>query len=291
MAAFKVPGLPEGSIIVDEIGLETGLLGPYRLRTMYQPIFRLSGNMLIPVGVEGFVQPWLDQEAMAPDAFLAGLTAERQGPAKSLCRALHIGNFHHVGMDDFQLHLNCDVGARGDREDAIAQMRLMAGLIVDADLMPDHVFCGFIARDVRDEDVPQRLVEALRDAGLMLAIDDFGPGHSVLDRIQRIGPDVVKVDGGWFRRIAGIEAATRLLAKLIGGLQREGVQVLIKGIETAEHLNVACTVGADLVQGFLLGRPVRAGIAIDPEPIDIARFFRDPGEVIVPLRERGGRGE
>ncbi|WP_048648027.1 EAL domain-containing protein [Nitratireductor soli] len=291
MAGFTVPGLPEGSIIVDEIGLETGLCGPYRLKSVYQPIFRLSQTQLMPVGVEAFVQPRLDLEPVAPDAFLATVPVEQQGAVKALCRALHIGNYQHIGGDHLQLHLNCDTGAQGGWDEAIAQMGFMATLAAEVDLAPELVFCGFIARDMRHEDVPARLVETLHANGFRLAIDDFGPGHSVLDRIQRIRPNVVKIDGGWFRRIAGIAAATRLLAKLIGGLQRDGAQVLIKGIETAEQLNVARAVGADLVQGFLLGRPALAGVALDPQPLDIERFFRDPGAVIVPLRERVARGD
>ncbi|EKF43522.1 diguanylate phosphodiesterase [Nitratireductor indicus C115] len=284
MTVSNVPGLPGGSVLVDEIGIETGRYGSFHLKTAYQPIYAVAGDVLAPHGVEGFVQPLIDFEPVEPATFFSIVEPEKLGPVRSLCRSLHMGNYHHLGIEGLMLHLNCEAGKPGERGDAFAQMDFLAERAGEVELDPRLVVCGFIARDVLEDDVPDSLARAMRAAGFRLAVDDFGPGHSVLDRIQRIRPEVVKIDGGWFRRIAGFESAVRLLTKLIAGLKGDGAAVLIRGIETQAQLNVALSVGADFVQGYLLGRPVRAGTVFDPQAVEISQFFRDPEKVIIPLR-------
>ncbi|MCR4267906.1 EAL domain-containing protein [Nitratireductor sp. ZSWI3] len=284
MPAANVPGLPGGSIVVDEIGIETGRFGPYHLKSVYQAIYHVAEDVLTPCAVEGFVQPQIDFEPVAPETFFAAVAPEMQARVKALCRGLHIGNHHHIGADHVMLHLNCEPGLADDRDEAFAQIDFMAERADQVDLRAEMIVCGFVARDISHEGVPDSLAKAMRAAGFGLAVDDFGPGHSVLDRIQRIRPDVVKIDGAWFRRIADLEAAARLLAKLVAGLHRDGARVLVKGIETAEQLDVALSVGADMVQGYLLSRPAMAGMMPDLKSVEIKRFFRDPQKVVIPLR-------
>ncbi|MET0574246.1 MAG: EAL domain-containing protein, partial [Mesorhizobium sp.] len=49
----------EKAIIADEIGLETGIYGQYRLKTSYQPIFRRDGATLALFGLEARLAPQL----------------------------------------------------------------------------------------------------------------------------------------------------------------------------------------------------------------------------------------
>jgi EAL domain-containing protein (putative c-di-GMP-specific phosphodiesterase class I) len=48
----------------------------------------------------------------------------------------------------------------------------------------------------------------------------------------------------------------------------------VEGIETPHHLKVAVEAGADLFQGFLLGRPALAGTIVDETPLSIATLVR-----------------
>lgn len=290
MDADDGSGLPEGSIFADEVGLLTGRFGGFRLKTRYQPIFRVSRTGLVPVGVEGFAQPHIDHEPVAPETFFASAGAEAQGAVRSLCLALQIGNLHLCGHPNPALHLNCDPGPLHDLESALAQIRSVVRHAACAELDPHLIVCGFPAREaegLEPEGVLESLLAALRGNGLQIAVDDFGPGQSVFDPITRMQPDIVKIHGGWFRRIAEHPSAVRLLEKLVAGIKRSGPLVLIKGVETVEQMRTALAVGADLLQGYLLAQPFKAGTKNDFNALEIERHIRERDGVIVPLRASG----
>ena len=92
--------------------------------------------------------------------------------------------------------------------------------------------------------------DGLRASGFLLALDDVGVGHSNLDRIALVRPDVVKVDRGL---ITGIDAdffkqeALNCLSSLC---RKIGALVVAEGVETAGEAIVSLELGADLLQGY-----------------------------------------
>jgi hypothetical protein len=93
-----------------------------------------------------------------------------------------------------------------------------------------------------------------RDHGFLIAVDDFGAGHSNLDRLLRIRPDLVKLDGELIRATSP-GADQPILPKLVSLLHQAGMLVVVEGVETTEQLILAVESNVDFAQGFLLGRP------------------------------------
>jgi hypothetical protein len=109
-----------------------------------------------------------------------------------------------------------------------------------------------------------------RDAGFLIAIDDFGAGHSNIDRLLQIQPDVVKLDGTLIR--AKCRTTYRpLLPNLVSLLHSAGMLVVVEGVETNEELVLAVDANVDLVQGYLLGRP---GLIVDQSEVSKRRVER-----------------
>ena len=54
----RSPTAPATAIFVDEIGIEIGIVGEYRLRASYQPIFARAGDLLSAVAVDGSTMPF-----------------------------------------------------------------------------------------------------------------------------------------------------------------------------------------------------------------------------------------
>ncbi|MDQ6696737.1 MAG: EAL domain-containing protein [Actinomycetota bacterium] len=95
----------------------------------------------------------------------------------------------------------------------------------------------------------------LRDAGLQLALDDFGCGYSSLNYLRRYPVNVLKLDTSYTQRLT-TEADTRIIAEAITTMaDRLGLMVVAEGIETIEHLAVVRELGIARAQGYLLGRP------------------------------------
>ena len=108
---------------------------------------------------------------------------------------------------------------------------------------------------VTDMDRLARVVEVVRDAGVSLALDDFGDGRSSLRLWSQLKPEYVKIDKYFTRDIS--QHADKL--KTIQALQQIAVifntALIAEGIETQEDLRVLRDLGIEYGQGYLLGYP------------------------------------
>lgn len=106
-------------------------------------------------------------------------------------------------------------------------------------------------------------IKELRVRGMKLAIDDAGAGHSGLQRIVELSPDVIKLDISLTRSLDTKPALRALASALIFFSRETGCRLIAEGIETEEELQTLKLLGVNRGQGFLLGRPVSAALAIE----------------------------
>jgi EAL domain-containing protein (putative c-di-GMP-specific phosphodiesterase class I) len=107
------------------------------------------------------------------------------------------------------------------------------------------------------EDVPdlRERAQALREMGFRLAVDNLGAGYAGFATLACLEPNFVKLDRAL---VNGIDAEPHT-GKLVGSfcvLSHElGIQVVAEGIETAGEGETLTSLGCDLLQGYLFGRP------------------------------------
>jgi len=244
----------------DEVGIEYGIYGDYRLKSAYQPIFAPRGGDLAPVAVEALLQPQLLGQPVPRDIFLHGVPAPDRLLVETLCRLLHLGNFRNIGAEGLDLFFSYGPGAGGRHTRMLAEIRLMAR----------HL----------DERGLSRLVGEMRRNGLGVAIGDFGADASTEERLRLLRPDIVRIDGGWFAELCRHAAATRLFRPLLDLLHQHGAKVLVEGIEAPQQLRLALESGADFVQGALLAPPALAGVLFRHEPLAVDKVLGEGGKVI-----------
>jgi EAL domain-containing protein (putative c-di-GMP-specific phosphodiesterase class I) len=123
-----------------------------------------------------------------------------------------------------------------------------------------------------------RAIGELRAFGMRLAVDDVGAGQSNYNMILDCHPDALKVDAYVVRgchadrnRVAVLESITTLA-------HRFGSQVIAEGIEEAADLEVLLGLGINLIQGYMLGRPMSIDGIIDSGVLLERRFRRNPPE-------------
>ncbi|TGN18389.1 EAL domain-containing protein [Leptospira idonii] len=100
-----------------------------------------------------------------------------------------------------------------------------------------------------------QIVQIFRDYGLKIAIDDLGSGFSNLERIGYLHPDIMKVDIQIMRESLNKNSFKQVLGAISEMSQKLGSQLLFEGIETEEEVNLALSMGANLLQGFYFSTP------------------------------------
>lgn len=104
--------------------------------------------------------------------------------------------------------------------------------------------------------VVQGTIQDLRALGVELWLDDFGTGYANFATLRSAPFSSIKIDRSFLAE--GPDGATVLGAMISFG-KVCGLKVVVEGVETAEQLDLLRRLGCDRIQGYLLGRPVRAG--------------------------------
>jgi EAL domain-containing protein (putative c-di-GMP-specific phosphodiesterase class I) len=238
--------------------------------TYFQPI--LSARQRSVIGAEALSRGVIGVEALTrgrfaaiaagqviPPAQLFGM-AEREGLSsdlEKLCRITAIKTFAALDRhEDLILFVNVDA-AMLEREarglDELAEQVSAHGL------NPRNVAIEILESAFEDGDRLKRLLDELRARGFLIVLDDVGTGYSNLDRVPLIKPDILKLDRGLIRGIENDYYRQETFKSLVQLTRRIGSLVVAEGIETEEQAIIALELGADLLQGFFLGRPENAG--------------------------------
>ena len=110
-----------------------------------------------------------------------------------------------------------------------------------------------------DPDRALRIIKPLRDAGVRLAIDDFGCGHSSLASLTKLPFDVIKIDQQFVRALERGEPRSAEIVEIILAFARTlNMEVVAEGIERREDMEFMAARGCHWIQGFLFGAAVSA---------------------------------
>ena len=101
-------------------------------------------------------------------------------------------------------------------------------------------------------------LEALRSAGVRVAVDDFGTGYSSLSRLSQLPVDVLKIDSSFTSCLTDDPATHAVIATIVALARSLGLGTIAEGVETAEQQRILVELGCSELQGYLHGPPVSA---------------------------------
>jgi EAL domain-containing protein (putative c-di-GMP-specific phosphodiesterase class I) len=226
-----------------------------QLSSVFQPIVDLNKNE--PLGYEALLRA-IDQKGNAvapPAAFRQAELAERLVKFDRVCRTLHTLNFLNMGKSKGLLFLNVHpellvaVNSHG---------KVFEQVLHQHDVATHDVVIEINESAVSEEKLLADAIANYRERGYKIAIDDFGKEHSNLDRLWKLAPEYVKLDGGIIQQAEFNPRLQRILPKLVEIIHELDAEVVIEGIESPVQLELAKHAGAHLVQGYLLGLPASA---------------------------------
>ena len=223
------------------------------LTSAFQPIFSFAHPG--PVGYEALARVRANDGCLTGPVALFDKVADDEAELvrlDRLCRSVHLRNFckQESGNSWVFLNVRPEVVLNGQRFSSF-----FARLLADTGIAPHRVVVEIVENAIDDETALAEAIRVYKDMGCLVAIDDFGVGHSNFNRIWRVAPDIVKLDRSLAAEAPNNPVLHRTLPGLVSVLHEAGCLVLMEGIETEEQALIAMEADADLLQGFLFGLP------------------------------------
>lgn len=230
-------------------------VGGLEVRSHFQAI--IEAKSLGIAGHEALLRANLAEgETLSPQAaFHVARYEDRLVELDRVSRTLHVMNYLGYPVpDDTLLFLNVNPGL----VTTVSDHGEISALAAERSGFPrERIVIEIVENAATSNKLLERAVWNYRQRGFLVAIDDFGAEHSNLDRLWRLKPDLVKVDGGLFRDMSTNDSAAAILTKLIDIIHEVDARAVIEGIETAAQAHLAIGAGADLLQGYFFDKPSR----------------------------------
>lgn len=112
---------------------------------------------------------------------------------------------------------------------------------------------------INDLNAARRNLRLLSDAGVCIALDDYGTGFSNLRALLDLPLNKLKIDRSLIKDIGTDERMIDLLVSIMQLAATLGVDVVAEGIETEVQAAFIEGAGCHLMQGYLFSRPLKYG--------------------------------
>ena len=246
------------SMFLERLELDTELRRAQdrgQLSLAYQPIFEAQGRRRTAFeALLRWAHPVLGQ--ISPSKFIP--VAEESGliirlgtwVLEQACRQCRLWQDH--GLADVRVAVNVSAVEFALPDFTGRVLRVLdetglSGHLLDLELTETAL--------MRDMEGSIRRMARLRERGVRIAMDDFGTGHSSLGYLPRLPVDLLKIDRSFVAELGQNNTARSLIQGMISLAHSIGKRVVVEGVETNEQLEILRSIGADEIQGFLLGRP------------------------------------
>lgn len=257
------------------------LVGEDQLETHFQPIVSLHNGTIFAVeALSRAFEP--HTQRLIPPATLFGIAEELEllFDFDRFCRRKALERFASVSAEPHAITLNWDVRTLARHA---ADPEPLARLVDEVGIPRSSVIIEVLESRVDDLASLVRFSRAYKNEGFLIAIDDYGTGHSTPERLARIEPDIIKIDRALVHGLSHSRAQLESCRSVVMLARRLGALVVAEGIEDEEDVVAAAMIGVDLFQGFAFARP-GASIA------EVSRFARDNVRRYLPaVREESRR--
>lgn len=239
----------------------------------FQPQFDASSGAL--VGVEALVrwkQP--DGRYLSPYHFLE--VADDNGFTTMIDRIVlervseFIERVHVQGSSIPRLSVNAPRENIIDQRyvDALIDLHSRSQVQIAVELLETSIF------DAPDDALAWQL-DAIKDAGIQIEIDDFGTGHTSLMSLMSLRPSRLKIARELVGPMLESNEHLRLVTSVIQIGETLGIDVLAEGVETREASEKLVELGCQLQQGYVYGKPMPAHDLLElltHQTVDVADY-------------------
>jgi diguanylate cyclase (GGDEF)-like protein len=226
-----------------------------RLTLHFQPTRDVRTNAVY--GVEALVR-WEHPTLgfLQPDDFIP--LAERVGLIVPLTRTvldLAITELARLDRNGYALQMSVNISRWDLMDEHLAQSidRMLQWYNISAERITLEVTESCLSQDpVR----AKQSLERLRSTGVKISIDDFGVGYSSMSQLLILPVDELKIDKSFVLALDSDSRAISLIRSMIEMARALGLVVIAEGVENAGSFESLRKVGADIIQGNFVSRPL-----------------------------------
>lgn len=243
--------LSEQKIIAEfEEALQTGQFAMF-----LQPVVNPDKKVVIAEALVRWIHP--DRGIIAPASFIPLL--EKTGYIYKLDMYIweqaskRLAYWASLGFDDLSISVNISV------KDFyyIDLYETLVSLIEKYRINPERLKLEitesvFMTEKERQIDI----INALKDYGFKIEIDDFGSGYSSLNMLKEVPADILKMDMAFLSLDKNANKGRKIVNTIIALAKALGMLVIIEGVETKEQLDYLSGAGADYLQGYYFDKPI-----------------------------------
>ncbi|WP_432698583.1 bifunctional diguanylate cyclase/phosphodiesterase [Marinobacterium sp. YM272] len=252
-----------------EQGLRVAVESGRELSLRYQPIF--DAHTLKPVGAEVLMRwcndagDWISPAEFIPVAEESGMIVEI-GAWQMETVICQLAEWDREGLDVRYLSLNISA-VQLARDDIAA--RLLATLARYG--IGTHRIVVEITETtlMSKSELVRTNLSALEVAGIQVSIDDFGTGYSSLSYLKQLQADYLKIDRSFVVGINKNHSDEEIIQAMLAVARSLQMKVVAEGVDDERQLRFLQAAGCDLIQGFLLSKPLEA--------VDAAMLFSQAG--------------
>ena len=237
----------------DDILLLQHVLNERGLHAVYQPIVNLETTSIY--AHEALIRGPLHSPLHTPDAmFRAAELEQLRFELENAAVSTIVGNWGPRKTAG-RLFVNISASALTRLYNEWGSDQLLS-LVTQRGVAPRELVLEITEHErVSDMELLADAVQSMRTAGVGLALDDFGDGHSSLRLWSQLKPDIVKIDRYFIKDVSTKGDKLKTIQALQQIASIFGSELVAEGIETAEDLRILRDLGINFGQGYFLGRP------------------------------------
>lgn len=158
-------------------------------------------------------------------------------------------NWLALGNDDIKICINISSCELNDPE----VVRKIEEVANSYDVPNNLIEIEITERTVAN--IPEDVLNRLKELGFLLVLDDFGTGYSSLSYFGKLPVDYLKLDKSFISNLG--EWKTRTLVETVINLSHSfNVGVVGEGIECKENLEILKSLNCDYIQGYYFYKPM-----------------------------------
>jgi EAL domain-containing protein (putative c-di-GMP-specific phosphodiesterase class I) len=239
-----------------------GISQPFAFSMAFQPIVDIEAGQVF--AYEALVRGMNGESA---HSILSQLTAENRYAFDQNCRVVALTLASRLGLaaTGARLSINFMPGAVYSPA-ACIQLTLRTAKLVNFPL-DQLIFEITEGEEVVDRKHLRSIIEEYQRQGFAVAVDDFGAGYSGMNLIADLPTNIIKLDMDLIRSVHERPAAMAVVRAMVGLAKDLGARLIAEGVEAREEYRALRACGIELMQGYLLAKPMFEGLPTFTIPV------------------------